>query len=112
MVLLAIYKIYPGWATDRLITEGTNIASHITPGYSALFDKGFNRHDLILQYKVTAKIPPFITGKRYVTSSEVAAGELIARRRIYKEHVTDRLKEFRLPDYTLPLNLVDHVDEI
>ena len=110
MVLLAIYKIYPGWATDRLITEGTNIASHITPGY--LFDKGFNRHDLILQYKVTAKIPPFITGKRYVTSSEVAAGELIARRRIYKEHVTDRLKEFRLPDYTLPLNLVDHVDEI
>ena len=70
MALLAIYKIYPGWATDRFITEGTNIASQFTPGYSALLDKGFNRHDLILQYKVTAKIPPFVTSKRYVTSSE------------------------------------------
>ena len=47
-----------------------------------------------------------------LTPSEVAFVQQIARARIHIERVIGRLKEFRLLDHTLPLNLVDLVDEI
>ena len=50
--------------------------------------------------------------KDSLTPSEVAVGKRIARARIHIERVIGRLKEFRLLDHTLPLNLVDLVDEI
>ena len=105
-----ISDAYAGSATDRFITEDTNIAARFTPGYSVLYDKGFNVHDLFLQYKVTARIPPFVRSERQPTPSEVAIGKRIARTRIHTERVIGRLKEFWLLDHTLPLNLVDLVD--
>ena len=57
-------------------------------------------------------VPPFLRSKRQLTPSEVAVGKRVARARIYIEPVIGRLKEFRLLDHTLPLNLVDLVDEI
>ena len=65
-----------------------------------------------MQYKVTARIPPFVRSKRQLTPSEVAVGKRIARARIRMERLIGRLKEFRLLDHTLPLNVVDLVDEI
>ena len=55
---------------------------------------------------------PFVRSKRQLTPSEIAVEKRIARERIHIERVIGRLKEFRLLDQTLPLNLVDHVDEI
>ena len=55
---------------------------------------------------------PFARSKRQLTPSEIAVEKRIARQRIHIERVIGRLKEFRLLDQTLPLNLVDHVDEI
>ena len=49
------------------MTVDTNIASQFTPDYSVLFDKGFNVQDLVLQYNVTARIPPFVRSKRQLT---------------------------------------------
>ena len=66
---------YAGSAIDRFVTEDTNIAAQFTPGYSLLFDKGFNVQDLFLQYKVTARIPPFVRSKRQLIPSEVAVGK-------------------------------------
>ena len=107
-----ISDAYAGSATDRFITEDTNIAVRFTPGYSVLFDKGLNVQDLFLQYKVTARLPPFVRSKRQLAPSKVAVGKRIARARIHRELVIGRLKEFRLLGHTLPLNLVDLVDEI
>ena len=77
-----------------------------------MFDKGFNVQELFLQYKVTAIIPAFVRSKRHLTPSEAAVGKEIARVRIHVEHVIGWLKEFQLLDHTLPLNLVNLVDEI
>ena len=90
----------------------SHIAAQFTPGYSALFDNGFNVQDLFLQYKVTARIPPVFKSKRQLTSSEVAVEKQITRARIHIERVIGRLKEFPLLDHTLLINLVDLVDEI
>ena len=65
-----------------------------------------------MQYKVTARIPPFVRSKRQLTPSEVAVEKRIARGGIHMERVIGRLKEFPLLDHTLPLNLIDLVDEI
>ena len=105
-----ISDAYAGSATDRFITEDNNIAARFTRGYSTLYDKGFNVQDLFLQCKVTARIPPFVRSERQLTPSEVAIGKRIARARIHTERVIGRLKEFRLLDHTLPLNLVDLID--
>ena len=58
-----ISDAYAGSATDRFITEDTNIAAQFTPSYSVLFDKGFNAQDLFLQCNVTARIRPFVRSK-------------------------------------------------
>ena len=50
--------------------------------------------------------------KRQLTPSKVPGGKRIARARIHIECVIGWLKEFQLLDHTLPLNLVDLVDEI
>ena len=101
-----------GSATDRFITEDTNIAAWFTPGYFVLFHKGFNVEDLFLQYKVTARIRSFVRSKRLLTPSEVAIGKWIASARIFIERVIGRLKEFWLLDHTWPLNVVVPVDQI
>ena len=103
---------YAGSAANKFITKDTNIAARFTPGYSVLFDKGFTVQDLFLQYKVTARIPPFVRSKIQLTPSEVAVGKRIARARIHIERIIGRLKELRLLDHTLPLKLVDLPDEI
>ena len=43
-----ISDAHAGLATDRFITENTNIAAQFTPAYFVLFHKGFNVHDLFL----------------------------------------------------------------
>ena len=107
-----VSNTHAGSVTDRFLTEDTNIVAQFTPGYSVLFDKGFNVQDLFLQYKVTARTPPLIRSERQFSPSEVAVRKRIARARVHIERVIGRLKEFRLLDHTSLLNLVDLVDEI
>ena len=61
---LVLSDAYAGSGTDRFTTEDTSIAAQFTPGYFALFDKRFYVQAFILQYKVTARIPAFVTSKR------------------------------------------------
>jgi len=77
-----------------------------------LFDKGFNVQDLFLPYKVKCIIPPYVRQKRQFTRSEVYHGKRVARARIHIERVMGRLKEFRLLENKLPINLVDLCDHI
>ena len=107
-----VSKIYSGSASDRFITEDCNVVRRFTPGFIAMFDKGFTVQDLFLSRQVKAVIPPFVRSKRQFTPSEVYQCKRIARARIHIERVMGRLKEFRLLDHTLPLTLVPLVDDI
>ena len=105
-------KSYSGSSSDRFITEDCNVVQKFTPGFSVMFDKGFVVQDIFLPRKVTVIIPPFVRSKRQFTPSEVYQCKRIATARIHIERVMGRLKEFRLLDHTLPLNLVDLIDYI
>ena len=67
-----------------------------------LFDKGFNVQDLFLSRQVKCVLP----------RSEVYQGKRIARARIHVERVMGRLKEFRLLNHVLPINMIDLCDHI
>lgn len=107
-----ISPAYAGSCTDRFITEDTNVAAKFTPGFTVLFDKGFNVQDLFLFRKVTCVLPPFVRSKRQFTRSEVYHGKRIARARIHVERVMGRLKEFRLLSNTLSISMIDLCDHI
>ena len=107
-----ISEAYAGSCTDRFITEDTNIAAKFTPGFMVLFDKGFNVQDLFLSRQVKCVLPPFVRSKRQFTRSEVYQGKRIARARIHVERVMGRLKEFRLLNHVLPINMIDLCDHI
>ena len=105
-------KSYSGCASDRFITEDCNVVQKFHPGFIAMFDKGFIVQDIFLPRHVTVKIPPFVRSKRQFTPSEIHVCKRIARARIHIERAIGRLKEFRLLDHTLPLTMIDIVDEI
>ena len=107
-----VSKSYSGSASDRFITEDCNVVNKFTPGFIALFDKGFTVQDIFLPKQVLVKIPPFARDKKQFTPSEIADAKRIARARIHVERVMGRLKEFRLLDHTLPLSLLDLIDDI
>ena len=102
---------YGGLATDRYNVEDTNISSRFTPGFMVLFDKGFNVQDLFLQNQVKCELQPFLRSKRKFTRSEYH-GKSVARARIHNERVMSRLKEFRLLEHSLPINMIDMCDHI
>ena len=96
---------------DLSQTEDTNVAAKFTPGFMAMFDKGFNVQDLFLHQQVKCVLPPFVRSKRQFTRSEVYQGKIIARARINVERVMGRLKEFKLLKNILPLT-IDLCDQI
>ena len=107
-----ISPTYAGSCSDRFITEDTNVAAKFTPGFMAMFDKGFNVQDLFLHQQVKCVLPPLVRSKRQFTRSEVYQGKRIARARIHVERVMGRLKEFRLLKNILPLTMIDLCDQI
>nr|XP_047127822.1 uncharacterized protein LOC124808658 [Hydra vulgaris] len=80
-----VFKGYSGSSSDCFITEDCNVARRFTPGFIALFDKGFNVQDLFLSRQVKAVTPPFLRSKRQFTPSEVYHCKRIARARIHIE---------------------------
>ena len=98
---------------DHYITEDTNIASKFTPGFIAMFDKGFNVQDLFLYNQVRCVLPPFVRSKRQFTRSEVYYGKRCGESsNPTLTRVMGRLKEFRLLDNKLPITMIDICDNI
>ena len=108
----SISEAYAGSCTDRFITEDTNIFAKFTPGFMVLFDIGFNVQDLLLSRQMKCVLTPFVRSKRQFTLSEVYQGKRIARERIHIERVMGKLKEFRLLNHVLPINMTDRCDHL
>ncbi|XP_065055340.1 uncharacterized protein LOC135683887 [Rhopilema esculentum] len=106
-----VSRSYSGSASDRFITEDSNVVQKFHPGFIAMFDKGYTVQDIFLPRQVKVKVPPFVRSKRQFTPSEISECKRIARARIHIERVMGRLK-FRLLDHTLPLTLLDIIDEV
>ena len=57
-------------------------------------------------------MPPFTKGKRQFTKLQVEKAKTISRARVQIERAIGRLKEFKLLQHELPLNMLDLADHI
>ena len=107
-----ISDAYGGSASDRFITEDCGVVRKFSTGMVALVHRGFNVQDLFLKHHVTVTMPPFTKGKKQFTKLQVEKAKTISRARIQIERAIGRLKEFKLLQHELPLNMLDLADHI
>ena len=107
-----ISDAYGGAASDRFITEDCGVVRKFSRGMVALVDWGFNVQDLFLKHHVTVAMPPFTKGRKQFTKLQVEKAKTISRARIHIERAIGRLKEFKLLQHELPLNMLDLADHI
>ena len=70
----AITFISKGWGghvSDIRIIEHCGILEHLLPGDLVLADRGFNIHDSAGMFCAEVKLPPFTTGKKQLSKTQV-----------------------------------------
>ena len=81
-------------------------------GDVVLSDGGFTIHNLFNEVGAYLNIPPFLRNRNRFTAQEEIATKKIAKERIYVEHVVGRLKQFRILQRTIPLNMRGIISQI
>ena len=81
-------------------------------GDCILADQGFNIKEELSALEATLKIPSFTKEKKQLSGGEMEMSRPLSSVRIHVERVMGRIKKFRLLRTTLPLTLVDLLDDI
>lgn len=107
-----ISDVYGGSASDRQISERSNLVNICEPGDSIMSDKGFNVQDLFIPAGVTINIPEFFKKKNRMSGQAVAKDRKIASKRVHVERIIGLAKTFKI--LKSPLNntesqLADHI---
>lgn len=105
-----VSDLFPGSSSDKMITEKSNVLSHMTAGDLILCDKGFLITDLCRPLGVNVNIPPFLTNPQF-TKQEVIRTRQIARARVHVERAIGRLKKYRILNF-MPSNLKQYSTKI
>ena len=77
----------------------------INRGDTLLADKGFTIQHLLLEKQATIFIPTFLVKRDAFTKEEVMLTKQIIKVRIHVERFTKCLKQFRILDRVIPLNI-------
>ena len=82
-----------------------------TEGDSIMADKGFTMEDL-LPLGVQLNIPPFLGSQVQISAVDVVKTQNIASLRIHVERAINKIKNFRIMDGIIPLNLFGVVNQM
>ena len=58
-----VSDLYPGSTSDKMMTDKSNVLSHMSAGDLILCDKGFLIADLCAPLNVSVNIPPFLSNR-------------------------------------------------
>ena len=108
-----ISKGFPGSTSDKIVTQQSNIISHLNAGDLILADKGFLIHDL-LPKNIFLNLPAFLCGKTQFTKEEAVFSRKIAGCRIHVERAIYRLRSYKILDYVnIPLRpFIDKITQV
>ena len=104
-----------GWGgrvSDKEITLQSEFLSYITHGDLVLADRGFLIEEDLNRVGAHLKIPAFTRGKPQLSAANVDTSRQISNIRIHVERVIGAIKKFRILQNTIPLLLVDLLDDI
>lgn len=91
-----VSPVYGGSASDRQITERSNLMERCSPGDSVMADKGFNVQDLFAMHDVQINIPSFFTKKNRMSGIQVIHDRKISSKRVHIERVIGNAKTYKI----------------
>jgi len=103
---------YGGRASDKFITKDSGFYDLLERDDEVMADRGFQiQEDLLLNY-CTLVVPPGARAKSQMTTGEVKKTKKVANLRIHVERAINRIKFFRILKSTMPVTMLQHVDDI
>ena len=75
-------------------------------------DRGFDIQDDLTPLGVKVNIPPFLKGKKQLDEHEMIETRRIASLRIHVERAMERIKNYHIFDWVLPVTLTDVSEQI
>ena len=88
--------ISDGWggrASDKFITDDSNLLHNLLPGDTILADRGFDIKNSLGLYSATVTIPAFTKGQKQLKGIEVEKTRTIANVRIHVERVIGNIRK-------------------
>ena len=102
-----ISPAYGGSASDRQITERSNLTRMVEPGNSIMSDKGFNVQDIFAPFDVTINIPTFFRKRNRKNGQTVMSDRQISSKRVHIERLIGNAKTYKI--LISPLNHTEMV---
>lgn len=100
--------ISDGWggrASDKYITDNSNLLQNLLPGDTVLADRGFDIKASLGLYSATLSIPAFTKGKKQLEGIDVEQTRTIANVRIHVERVIGNIKKkYKMLGSTQPID--------
>ena len=103
---------YGSRASDKFITRDSGFYDLLEKDDEVMADRGFQiQEDLFLHF-CRLVVPPGARVKSQMTKSEVKKTKEVANLRIHVERAINRIKFFRILKGTIPVTMIQHVDDI
>ena len=104
-------KLFVGSISDREIVKKSGFLDLIEWKDNVMADRGFNIRDLLLRKNAYLNIPAFSDGKQ-LSARAVGKSRKIASVRIHVERAMERLKNFKIIQGVIPLQLKNSLNQI
>lgn len=105
-------KVYGGRASDVYITRKSGFYSLLDPNDVIMADRGFQIQEDLMLHHAELEVPPGAQGNRQMTRAKVKKTKVVANLRIHVERAINRLKDFKILNNTMPINMVSVSDDI
>lgn len=105
-------QLYTGHISDReIVMRSGFLEQQFNNGDSVMADKRFTIDDL-LPAGVGLSIPPFLGQQGQMSAEDVVKTQSIASLRVHVERAINKIKNFRIWDGIVPLNLFGIVNQM
>jgi hypothetical protein len=107
-----VSQLYTGHISDQeIVMRSGFLDQQFNNGDSVMADKGFTIDDL-LPPGVGLNIPPFLEMQGQMSAEDVVKTQSIASLRVHVERAINKIKNFRIWDGIVPLNLFGVVNQM
>ena len=100
-----VSDLFEGDIDDVAIFKESGLMKHLKPYDLVLADRGFTVQELLNPLQVELKIPSFLKARKPLSAAEELEMCCIAKARIHVEFFNERLKQFKLVGWKIPLSL-------
>ena len=103
---------FEGSISDEEIVIKSGILDYLSPDDLVMADRGFEIADVLNSRNIKLMIPPFLNGRDKFTALEELQTKAIARSTIHVERTIGRIKNYRMFQYPVKINLLPMITQM